>query len=117
MLALEPCPHCQRHVAITEAACPFCAGALPTMAPRTFGLRGMSRAAVFAGATLATACGGAKHPVEAQHVARPPAMTADAGVASADAATAPDEIVPTSPIYDHQIPKPYGAPPARRRVV
>jgi hypothetical protein len=44
-------------------------------------------------------------------------MTADAGVASADAATAPDEIVPTSPIYDHQIPKPYGAPPARRRVV
>ncbi|MEO7110724.1 MAG: hypothetical protein ABI183_09825 [Polyangiaceae bacterium] len=30
MPVLVPCPSCARHVAVSESACPFCAGVLPT---------------------------------------------------------------------------------------
>ncbi len=104
MTDLRPCPACRRHVAIAAPACPFCAVELaPSEAPHMT-LGRLSRAAVFAGATLATACGGKTKP--ADHATPPPS---DAGVAkSADAAPQP---VPNN------VPMPYGAPPARRRVV
>jgi hypothetical protein len=110
MLDLAPCPHCQRHVAITETGCPFCRGDLVGAAPRSLSLGGLSRAAVFAGATLAAACGG-KPKVDANH-AQVEAKPADAGVA--DAAVVPVIQGNTS---DHNLPMPYGAPPARRRIV
>ncbi len=63
---LAPCPCCQRHVRVSESACPFCCAAIdlsyvpePLLPSRRLG-----RAALFAfGATLAaslstTACGG-----------------------------------------------------------
>lgn len=73
----------------------------------------MSRAAVFAGAALATtACGGKKpktEPVDNQQT-----QAADAGVE-------PDQQEQTGPgdaeRANPDIPMPYGAPPARRRVV
>ena len=59
MRTLSPCPACQRHVRVTEEACPFCGAAIPRAAARgteaVARLRGRpSRAAIFAaGATLA----------------------------------------------------------------
>jgi len=52
---LAPCPGCRRHVA-DEAACPFCGIALAPQRPsRAVAPGRLSRAAVFAGATL-TGC-------------------------------------------------------------
>lgn len=52
MSQLEPCPHCHRHVEVSETACPFCARSLaqafagrpPRLAPRAR----LGRAATFA---------------------------------------------------------------------
>jgi len=50
---LRPCPGCRRHVA-AEPACPFCGVKLPPLEPPRATVHGrFSRAAVFAGATLA----------------------------------------------------------------
>src|SRR5690349_20662257 len=64
-LPLVPCPSCQRHVLATEAACPFCAAALPSdlgsrAVPGTGPGQRLGRAAAFVfGASLAvTACAG-----------------------------------------------------------
>jgi hypothetical protein len=62
---------------------------------------------VFAGATLLTGCSGKS---KATSPTPPPPQQADAGV---DAAK-PDAAVV---VPDHIQPKPYGAPPARRRIV
>jgi hypothetical protein len=113
MIDLQPCAACDRHVASTEPACPFCGAAVSPSPPRPGVRRRLSRAALFASATLATAaaCGGGK----AKPDPTKPAATADAGV---DAAPAQDpdleeerrrRIVPPH--------MPYGAPPARRRLV
>lgn len=65
MSALHPCVACQRHIAVSETACPFCSAAVPegfgaAAASRTAGLainRPLSRAAIlFAGATAIAAC-------------------------------------------------------------
>jgi hypothetical protein len=71
-----------------------------------------SRAAVFAGAALAsTACGGKKP--AAQTVDNHATETqADAGVE-----TPPDHGNANDPNNPNNIPMPYGAPPARRRTV
>jgi hypothetical protein len=55
MLELRPCPSCQRHVA-DEATCPFCEAALTPVPPRGSVHGRLSRAAVFAGATLVGGC-------------------------------------------------------------
>ena len=66
MSHLVPCPGCQRHVRVSEAACPFCSAPLDlasTPAP-VLPTRRLGRSALFAfGATLAaslaaTSCGG-----------------------------------------------------------
>lgn len=52
MMHLEPCPHCHRHVKVSETSCPFCTRLLaeafahvaPHVAPRTR----LGRAATFA---------------------------------------------------------------------
>ncbi|HEX5061199.1 MAG TPA: carboxypeptidase-like regulatory domain-containing protein [Kofleriaceae bacterium] len=56
-MRLRPCEGCRRHVAVDEARCPFCGHALAPVAMGLLVPRGrFSRAAVFAGATLAGAC-------------------------------------------------------------
>ena len=51
-MTLRVCTACRRHFG-QEAACPFCAAVAPASEPRTFAPAGVSRAAVFASATLA----------------------------------------------------------------
>lgn len=120
MTDLQPCAACDRHVASTEPACPFCGATLTPVAPRPAVRRRLTRAALFAGATLATAtvaaCGGGQakpDPVKA-------APTTDAGVDAAAAAT-PPQLPPDEGGNRHSGPRPpnmpYGAPPARRRLV
>jgi hypothetical protein len=111
---LHPCPACHRHVAATESACPFCGAAQPTRVPIEVPRGRLSRAAVFAaGTTLVAAaaagCGGKTKP------------DTNTGGQVADAATAESEAdaadTPPPPPPDDIQPMPYGAPPARRRVV
>ena len=111
MIDLQPCAACDRHVASTDPACPFCGAAVSPVPPRPSVRRGLSRAALFASATLATAaaCGGGKAKPDPMKTA----PTADAGV---DAAAVQD---PGKDKIERIAPPdmPYGAPPARRRVV
>ncbi len=125
-MQLRPCPACHRHVSIEESACPFCAGALVVAAPRAISLGRVSRALVFS-AGLA-ACGSNKP------VTQPPpdpgngsaaVLAGDAGVPASDAAAV--QQLPDDELGDRHRPgggggdgpccKPYGAPPARRRLV
>lgn len=108
MTDLRPCPDCQRHVAIAEPACPFCGHSLAPGVPHDPPLGRMSRAAVFATAAIAgTACGG-----------KTPKPMDNHQVQQADAGVAPTPDAAPVQTYDRSnIPKPYGAPPARRRVV
>jgi hypothetical protein len=73
----------------------------------------MSRAAVFAGAALATtaACGG-KKPKAEQIDNQQQSASADAGMTEQ---TPPDNT--NDPNNPNNIPMPYGAPPARKRLV
>lgn len=134
-MALIPCPHCDRHVRDDEAACPFCDRRLRA------GARGLTRAAVIAGAALiAPGCSGDKKEVagpdpdrdRVEQVDSVPAVDAapplerdgpppreDAG---ADEPDGPEEIEPPPPPPppppdDNRNKKPYGAPPNRDRAV
>jgi hypothetical protein len=120
MTRLLPCPSCHRHVRVDSQSCPFCAAAVafesepPAPAPA---LGRLTRAAVFAGAALvstaAAGCGGSPTKVENPKVENvPDASTEGGATAEADAA------VPQVPdVQDHQNAMPYGAPPARDRLV
>jgi hypothetical protein len=112
MSELRPCEGCRRHVSVSDAACPFCGTAREVIEPVATRFGRASRAAVFAGAALAsTACGGKKpapQPVD-NHA---DAVEPDAGVP-----TPPDRGRADDPNNPNNIPMPYGAPPARRRVV
>jgi hypothetical protein len=130
MTELHPCPECDRHVAIAETTCPFCRHELRPGARRVEAPRRLSRAAVFA-ATLATAgCGGkAKRndpemPVEREVQNHPCSEPNPAEIErlekQREEATTDEE----KHALDEQIERakqpmcaPYGAPPARRRVV
>jgi hypothetical protein len=97
-------------VSIDERACPFCSAALAAASPRDPLLGRVSRAAVFAGAALATsACGGKK--AQPQNVDNQQAAQQDAGT---EAPPPPPNHDPNNP---NNVPMPYGAPPARRRIV
>jgi hypothetical protein len=109
MSELRPCPQCRRHTRVDEMACPFCATSLRESGAPTLPVGRFARAAVFAGAMVASACGGAQK-VDEQAQGPPPGSEADAG--APDAAQPPVQVVP-----DHDVPMPYGAPPARRRLV
>ena len=109
MTDLKVCAGCRRHVSIDERSCPFCGAAQSTAAPASSLLGRASRAAVFAGAALATtACGGKKPKTDNLQNQNNQAAQVDAGVE-----TPPDNT--NKP--DNTVPMPYGAPPARRRVV
>ena len=62
MNQLAPCPHCKRHVRVTESTCPFCDAsvgtALAARARPSVSTRGLSRASILAlGASMAAALG------------------------------------------------------------
>ena len=113
MSDLRPCPECRRHVRIDESACPFCAAALAAVAPPTLPVGRLTRAAVFtAGAALAVGAGcGSKQPSAQDPIDNTVTTSVDAGAEPIDAEPV-REAIP-----DHDIPMPYGAPPARERIV
>ncbi|HEX5061195.1 MAG TPA: hypothetical protein VFV99_17635 [Kofleriaceae bacterium] len=109
MAELRPCTECRRHVAIDERACPFCNAELTVAAPSSTRLGRVSRAAVFAGAALATtACGGKKPKTDTNVQDHEQTASGDAGV---------EQPPPPPPDDKNNVPMPYGAPPARKRVV
>lgn len=128
MMELDPCIACRRHIAVTETACPFCGVLLPARTAQAFAPNRLSRAAVFvAGIALAGAvgCGGSKKDVKTQPT------TSDAGISN-DADPAANEEAHRRALDEqerHQhhggggcsgqppVCMPYGAPPARRRLV
>jgi len=64
MNQLEPCPHCHRHVAVSESACPFCAGSLAGAFAdrvRTRPSMRLGRAATFAFGAFALTQGACEH--------------------------------------------------------
>jgi len=95
-------------VASSEPQCPFCGAGIIAEPARSLPIGRLSRAAVFAGAALATSCGGTKKPADTTTTTQP-------GSGSAQTEAPPDAA--TGPIPDHEMPKPYGAPPARKRIV
>lgn len=125
-MQLAPCEGCRRHVAIGSTSCPFCAVPLGAGKPARDPIARLSRAAVFIAATT-TGCWTSKS--EPKHVEQQQAaVQQDAGVV-VDAPVAKqlpnDEMNEDRHYQNHpcvdtpQGPMcaPYGAPPARRRVV
>ena len=118
MAELRPCTECRRHVSIDERVCPFCRAELIAALPTRVMLGRASRAAVFASAALATtACGPPKRTniPPAQQLPDAGVRDAPTGIQYPDAQTQSQKTEPEpepSPVK-----MPYGAPPARRRVV
>jgi hypothetical protein len=130
-MQLVPCEGCRRHVAVGSPSCPFCAARLGAPATARDPITRLSRAAVFvAAATAATTVGCWTSKTEPKHADPQQVQTAtpDAGVADAAPVVKqlpePDDDdrrnyqnhpcvdTPQGPMC-----APYGAPPARRRVV
>jgi hypothetical protein len=115
MTELRACEECRRHVSIEESACPFCGAARVAESAQASRFSRASRAAVFAGAVLATAaCGGSKPKASDSNI-----QNTDTQQADADAGVV--ELIPPDDPHPHRdpsnIPMPYGAPPARGRMV
>ena len=95
MNQLEPCPHCDRHVKVSESSCPFCTGSLADVfahrAPRRAPPARLGRAATFAFGVLAMTQGGCGD----NDIGSPPpdsaGIPADAG---------PDAGIPVDADYD-----------------
>lgn len=117
MIDLRPCPACRRHARIDAELCPFCNALLDAAPARSMPRGRLTRAAVFAaGAALAGAtvgCGsseGADEHVDEQTTEGDEYVGDDMG--GGDDLTE-DEADPP----DHDVAMPYGAPPARNRLV
>ena len=112
MSELRVCQRCNRHVRATDTHCPFCSTEV-TVLPHRFAPTRVTRAMVFAAATLAGTAGcdkGAKPK-------SPPAVTPKDAAAQAIDAGQPEPPKTTEQPDAMPLPAPYGAPPARRRLV
>jgi hypothetical protein len=136
MIELAPCPACRRHV--RGLTCPFCGATTNRRAPIDLGAGRVSRAIVFASATL-TAAGCAHHAKPASDETGEDYHHGGGGCTDPDqtridqleaqkkeAQKLPDGPEKKSALRDldeqlreARMPQcmPYGAPPARRRVV
>jgi hypothetical protein len=107
MNQLEPCPHCHRHVSVSETSCPFCtrslADAFANRAPRVAPRVRLGRAATFAFGMLAMTQAGCS--VDPR---KPPPP--DAAMVPTDAG--PDAGIPPDADYDGGVPI-YAAAPTR----
>jgi hypothetical protein len=123
MSELQPCTHCSRHVRASDDVCPFCQTPIesrqirPQLGPGRF-----TRAAIFAGAI--GAIGACDKGQDAQEPQPPPPVVSDAGAVEGDGEFAEPPPAPdAAPVESDRVPeremvpKPYGAPPARRRLV
>ena len=129
-MTLVPCVGCRRHVALGASTCPFCGEALPTdlavPQPRRAAGR-LSRAAVFAGATLAGCYTSASTPQppppddhhEHEVVVQPPPPPVDAGPFSQpppDASTTVQQPVASNELRGRVTVAPDGHPLVRHEV-
>lgn len=129
MSALQPCAMCKRHYRTAATRCPFCGDGPEPVAPRVPARGRLSRAAVFAGAVLALpACGGKAKPSEPieEHrhggggcVDPDPDEIARLEKQRDEAASEEERRAIEQELEGARMPvcMPYGAPPARRRVV
>jgi hypothetical protein len=99
MNQLEPCPHCHRHVSVSETSCPFCdhslADAFANRAPRIAPRVRLGRAATFAFGVLAMTQGACS---DDDNRTPPP----DAAMGPTDAG--PDAGIPSDADYDGGVP-------------
>jgi hypothetical protein len=130
MSELHPCRSCRRHV--RDDRCPFCGATPARREPIDLGIGRVSRAVVFASATLvaAGACGGKARPAsdevsQPRHAGGggcvpPDQMRIDElEKKKADAKTDEEKAAIEQELQKARQPQcmPYGAPPARRRIV
>ncbi|HTL34255.1 MAG TPA: hypothetical protein VL326_14095 [Kofleriaceae bacterium] len=138
MSELSPCPACRRHV--RGASCPFCGEGTPRRPPIDLGAGRVSRAIVFASATLAasTGCAHRQHASDGEgletqerHAGGGGCFTDEQRIAELEKEKAEVDKEPDSEdkqIREQELDRklkeartpqcmPYGAPPARRRVV
>ena len=126
---LAPCSSCRRHVEVSEVRCPFCDATLSSLRAQRFEPASLTRAAIF-GAAVAACSTPKSTPTPTEQNVQPVAAQLDASVppiaTTPDAP--PDAAVPDAAVVDAGVPikpkairkppnKPYGAPPARRRLV
>ncbi len=122
MAKLQPCAHCKRHVRRNATACPFCGADVEPSRRSTRPISRLARAAVFSWAIAGgVACGDDGGPsVDATTSQDAPVVAVDAGP-NADAANDDAGVADAAPedaaVTDAFVPLPYGAPPARRRLV
>jgi len=134
MTELRPCTECNRHVRADHDVCPFCAANIAPHVRRVMPSGRLTRAAVFASALAGAGAGAAgcgpgpepAAPTDDQHINPTPDAMVPAPPIIADAGVSFDETKPAAdaasgslvyPDHDHPNPKPYGAPPARTRLV
>lgn len=114
MIELTPCSACSRHVRVDADACPFCGAAVAATEPRSMPRGRLTRAAVFAaGTALAAAggCGGSETASDDQEYD----TTGGGDTGGGSAGGGGDSYDDDDP--DHDVAMPYGAPPARNRMV
>ena len=104
MSELGCCPGCRRHVRVTDARCPFCKADVSAIAPQRATPSRLTRAAIFSAAALASGC-----------EKEPPKPKTPVAAAPKDAAIDAAPVPPPDQVRHNA--KPYGAPPARRRIV
>ncbi|MBL8604701.1 MAG: hypothetical protein JNK72_22435 [Myxococcales bacterium] len=110
MKSLVPCPSCGRHVRVSEAACPFCATALPTdLAARAIPSSSgrLKRAAAFAFTATLTLAGCSDDPTPAADSG----AVVDAGGSDAGSQTTDSGVRDAGPGDDGGAMALYGGPP------
>lgn len=136
MIELHPCPSCHRHV--RGSACPFCGARATRREPIDLGVGRVSRAIVFASATLTAASSCAHHakpndemgeerhaggggclPPDEERIKQLEAQKAEVDKQPPSAEKDASERDLDEQLREARMPQcmPYGAPPARRRVV
>ena len=125
MSKLHACHKCSRHLRVDESSCPFCGETIAASA------RGPVRSAIFAGVlagAAVTGCGDAKPVEDTTQKVEPGPAESDAMAAAPiegdrefakdpDEGDGEDEVIHPDPVDKPVPPMPYGAPPARRRLV
>jgi hypothetical protein len=133
MRDLQPCDGCRRHLDASQArSCPFCAATVTARARAPLPTGRLSRAAVFSSAALVAGCGGKPkqartepHVIEDENYQDHPCTEPDP-VKIAELEKQRDEAQTDEEkrAIDEKLDRarmsvcaPYGAPPARRRIV
>jgi hypothetical protein len=125
MIDLRPCSACRRHVRVDASACPFCGAPAEAAQARSMPRGRLTRAAVFAAGTAlagaAAGCGGSEAADDQDgYETTGGGDTGGGGDVIVDDTGGGGDVEDTEDDYpppDHDVAMPYGAPPARSRLV